>query len=566
MTGDPFERISRSMMEESLSWDPVLATQVGWHKHDHVLRDPTRAASSRQMDRLRDFISALSHLNTDDLTGDQLIDREFALHHFRLRIFEIDELRKDEKGAYGATELGNSLFLLFSRERPSVEERLSSIISRIHAAPEFLEKSKTTVTRPYRLWNEILHETGKRMPRFLSEVCDFFDTRSDDRDQLKRLRKAVSEANEALDDFNDWMRREVIPNASDEISISPVLYRKYLELQGFGVTPEETLSIASMYLEDVNKKKKKVARDIVASGDPSEAVKRMRADHAKDFAGVLKEYRQSVLQAREFVVRNGLVTIPEGEQLIVTPTPSYMAHVVPYAAQYEPGKFDDDRTGLFLVTPDQGNPTILEEHSRAGIVNTSVHEAYPGHHLHGICGNTNPSNFRLLHASPDFAEGWGLYCEEMMFSQGYNATPMGKLTMLNDLGFRIARQICDVKIPMQKMDLDKAAEFLVKETGTDILAATSEAKAMTLSPTYYMSYFVGKLGVLMMKDDASTSLGGRFSLRFFHDSLIYSGCMPMPFMRQALALRIKEKYGIDLGQPKESIYDYAIRMLPIRGA
>jgi hypothetical protein len=37
-------------------------------------------------------------------------------------------------------------------------------------------------------------------------------------------------------------------------------------------------------------------------------------------------------------------------------------------------------------------------------------------------------------------------------------------------------------------------------------------------------------------------------------------------MRQALALRIKEKYGIDLGQPKESIYDYAIRMLPIRGA
>lgn len=553
-------------MEEYLSWDPVLATQVGWHKHDHVLRDPTTRASAHQVDRMNDFISTLEHLRTDGLTGDQLIDRDFALHLFRLRIFELDELRKDEKAAFGVTDLGNSLFFLFSRERPSVGERLASIVARVAAAPEYLEKSKETVTNPYRLWNEILYETGERMPRFLSEVCDFFDTRSDDKDTLKDLRKAVSNANYALKDFNEWMRTEVIPDASDEISISPGLYRKYLELQGFGVTPQETLALATAYLEDVNKKKREVAKGIVASGDPSEAVKKMRSDHAKDFEGVLKEYRQSVLRAREFVIKKDLVTIPEGELLNVTPTPSYMAHVVPYAAQYEPGRFDGDMTGQFLVTPDQGNPAILEEHSCVGIVNTSVHEAYPGHHLHGVCGNTNPSNFRLLNTSADFAEGWGLYCEEMMFSQGYNATPMGRLTMLNDLGFRIARQICDVKIPMQRMRLDEAAELLVRETGTDIQAATSEAKAMALTPTYYMSYFIGKLGVLMMRDDAQAALGDRFSLRFFHDSLIYSGCMPMPFMRKALALRIKEKFGNDLSPPRESVYDYAMRMLPIRGA
>lgn len=566
MLGDSFERTSRSMMEEYLSWNPGLATQVGWHKHDHVLRDPTRRAAARQVERLNDFISTLEGLRTDGLTGDQLIDRDFAVHLFRLRVFELEELRREEKAAFGPTELGNSLFFLFSRERPSVGERMSSIVARVAAAPEYLERSKETVTNPFKLWNEILYETGERMPRFLSEVCDFFDMRSEDKDTLKDLRKAVSDANYALDDFNEWMLREVIPDASDEISISPGIYRRYLDLQGFGVTPEETLALATAYLEDVKKKKREVAKGIVASGNPSEAVKKMRADHAEDFDGVLQEYRRSVLQAREFVVRKGLVTIPEGERLTITPTPSYMAHVVPYAAQYEPGKFDDDMTGQFLVTPDQGNQAILEEHSRAGIVNTSVHEAYPGHHLHGVCGNTNPSSLRLLHSSPDFAEGWGLYCEEMMVSQGYSSTLMGRLTMLNDLGFRIARQICDVKIPMQRMRLDEAAELLVRETGTDIQAAVSEAKAMTLAPTYYMSYFVGKLGVLMMRDDTRAALGEGFDLRFFHDSLIYSGCMPMQFMRRALALRIKERFGIDLGPPRESVYDYAMRMLPVRGA
>jgi len=566
MTGDSFEGISRSMMEEFLSWDPVLATQVGWHKYDRVLRDPTRRASAHQVERLKDFISTLENIKPDRLTGDQKIDREFAIHLFRLRIFEIDQLRRDEKAAFGATELGNSLFFLFARERPSIDERLVSIVARVAAAPEFLEKSKETVTGPYRTWNEILYETGERMPRFLSEVIDFFEMRAADKDTLRELRNAVAVANDAIEDFNHWMKKEVIPSACEETSIGPSLYRKYLAMQGYGVSPEETLSIAERYLEDVNRKKREVAKDIVKSGKAADAVRKMRADHAKDFDGVLKEYRQSVLKAKEFVIKKDLVTLPAGEQLVVTPTPSYMAHVVPYAAQYEPGKFDNDRTGLFLVTPDQGNPTVLEEHSRAGIVNTSVHEGYPGHHLHGICANTNPSYLRILRASPDFAEGWGLYSEEMMYSQGYNATPLGRLTMLNDLGFRLARQICDVRIPLENMSLDKAADFLVKETGTDIQAAVSEAKAMSLSPTYYASYFVGKLGILRMRDDAQAALGSGFTLRFFHDSLIYSGCMPMPFMRKSLSLRMKEKYGVELDTPEESIHDYAIRMLPERGA
>lgn len=566
MSGDSFDKLSRSMMEEFLSWDPVLATQVGWHKHDHELGNPSRQAYVHQMERLADFESALKSLKIDGLGGDQLIDREFAIHLFRLRSFEIDKLRRHEKGAFGATELGNSLFFLFSRERPSLDERLVSIIARLRAAPEFLERSMETVTQPSRLWNEILCETGERMPRFLDEVVEFFDSRSEDKEAVRDLRSAVRLANEAIGGFTRWMKKDVVPNASEEISISPAMYRDYLELQGFGVTPEETLTIAELYLDDVNKKKREVAKIIVGSEDFSEAVRRMRADHARDFDSVLGEYRESVQRAREFVAKMGLVTLPDGEQLVVAPTPSYMAHVVPYAAQYEPGKFDDDRIGLFLVTPDQGNPAILEEHSRVGIINTSVHEGYPGHHLHGVCANTNPSNLRVLRASPDFGEGWGLYCEEMMFSQGYNAVPMGRLTMLNDLALRIARQICDVKIPHGQMTLGQAADFLVKETGTDARAALSEAKAMALAPTYYMSYFVGKLGVFKMRDDAEAALGGEFDLRFFHDSLIYSGCMPMPFMRRALALRIRERFGVELCPANVSICEYAKRMLPTRGA
>ena len=557
--------MTESLFTEYLSWDPALATQVGFHKYDHKLRDPTRRAYGHQAERLSEFISRLSGLSADGMTDDQALDREFALHLFRLRRFEIESLRRHEKASFAATELGNSLFLLFMRERPSVDVRLEAIAARMEAAPQFLERSRETLTRPYRRWNEILLETGERMPRFLKELQEDFATRPVGRDALQRLAKAVREATSALEEHNRWMRTDIIPRSSGEVSgAGRDLYREYLRLQAFGVTLEEALSIGQLCLDRVNAQKADLALKIVGNANVPDAVAMMRADHASDFDGVLKEYRESVLKARGFVQDRGLVTIPEGERLVVVPTPSYMAHVVPYAAQYEPGKYDEDMTGHFFVTPDQDNPATLEEHNHAAVVNTAVHEGYPGHHLHGICANKNPSRLRALYSSPDFAEGWGLYCEEMMLSQGYCDSPLGRLTVLNDLGFRIARQICDVKIAIGEMSIEQAAEFLAKESGTDAQAAISEAKAMTLAPTYYVSYFIGKLGVLQMLDDAKALLGERFGLRFFHDSLIYAGCMPMPFMRRALALRIRDKFELELGPPRESVFEYALRTMPSR--
>lgn len=561
MTGSSFDELAERIMDEYLSREPAFATQVGWHKYDHTLKDLSRKGYQHQIENMSDIISKLESINPGTLTPEEQIDRDLGVQFFKLKVFEIGELSKHDKASLAATELGNSLFFLFTRETPPFDVRLQAMIARLEAAPEFINRSKDAVTRPYRLWNEILLETGERMPTFLREVQKLCESRSRDGDSLHRLGKAVHDASAALEDYNQWMRREVIPSGSRETSIGPKLYQHYLNLQQYGITQEETLKVADLYLKDTNRKKANVAEKTIGSRDVVEVVRRMRAQHAMDFESVLAEYRASVLKARDFVAKKGLVTLPDGEKLMVIATPSYMNHAVPYAAQYEPGKFDNDRTGFFLVTPEQGNPAILEEHSHVGIVNTAVHEGYPGHHLHGICMNINPSRIRIIHPSPDFGEGWGLYCEDMMISQGYNDTAWGRLTMLNDLGLRIARQICDVRLSIGEMSLNQAADLLVRETGTDPQAAMTEAKAMVLSPTYYMSYFVGKLGILQMREDAQRLLGNRFDLRFFHDSLIYSGCMPMPFMRRALALRIKERYGLELGLPSESVFDFGMRAL-----
>ena len=561
MADSSFQDLARSIVDEVLSWDPSFATQLGWHKYDKMLPDPTVAAVKRQVERLSEFVSTLKRVDPSSLSGDQELDRELAIHYFSTRLFELTELRMHEKLSQASAEIGDSLFFIFVRDHPPFEQRLDSIIHRLEAVPEFIELSKPTVKTPYRIWNEIMYETGERLPHFLRDIEAISAAKSKDREAMARLRKAVRQAIESIQENNQWIASDVLPRSQNKYSIGPQLYRKYLAAKGYGVTPAETVELAEVHLDDTNKKKAEVAKKIVSSGNPNDALLKMRGDHAPTFEGVLKEYRESAAKAKQFVIEKGLVTVPDNEKLHILETPVFMRHLVPYAAQYEPGKFDGDRNGMFLVTPDEGNPSSLEDHSRVAIQNTTVHEAYPGHHLHGICANENPSYIRLLHGSPDFAEGWGLYTEDMMISEGYNDTHLGRLTTLNDLAFRLARQIADVKLSMNMMSLEGAADLLVKETGTDTRAAKAEAKAMALSPTYYVSYFIGKLGVLQMREDLEAVMGGRFSLKFFHDSLIYSGCMPNSFMRKALALKLKEKHGMTLGLPKESLFDFGMRRL-----
>ena len=70
-----------------------------------------------------------------------------------------------------------------------------------------------------------------------------------------------------------------------------------------------------------------------------------------------------------------------------------------------------------------GDPNAMREHNFASISNTSIHEAYPGHHLQLDTARRQPSLTRLLADAPEFVEGWGMYSELMMREQGFDDGP-----------------------------------------------------------------------------------------------------------------------------------------------
>jgi uncharacterized protein (DUF885 family) len=257
----------------------------------------------------------------------------------------------------------------------------------------------------------------------------------------------------------------------------------------------------------------------------------VKDDHAPTFVDALGEYRDAMDRARAFVVDKGLATPPAEDHLNVIETPSFIRHLIPFAAYYEPAKFDPSPVGTYIVTP-PSSPEMMREHNRSSITNTSVHEAYPGHHLQLSAAITNPSLVRLFSGAAEFAEGWAFYCERMMREAGFDDTPKGWYIVHTDAIWRATRIILDVQLHRGGISFDEAVDRLIAETGFERPAAVAEIKRYTMSPTQPLSYLFGRHMIERLKADVQARQGADFDLRRFHDTLLYGGTMPVSYARR----------------------------------
>jgi uncharacterized protein (DUF885 family) len=209
--------------------------------------------------------------------------------------------------------------------------------------------------------------------------------------------------------------------------------------------------------------------------------------------------------------------------------------VLPFAAYFEPAAFDHDPKGIYVVTPSiDGDPDAMREHNFASISNTSIHEAYPGHHLQLDTARRHPSLTRLLTDAPEFVEGWGMYSELMMREQGFDAEPRFRLVMHTDAIWRACRIILDVRMHRGEIGVDEATDFLVEQTNFERPQAHAEVQWYTYRPTYPLSYLLGRTLLLGLRADEQRRLGDRFSLKRFHDTLLQNGSLPISFHRRLL--------------------------------
>jgi uncharacterized protein (DUF885 family) len=219
--------------------------------------------------------------------------------------------------------------------------------------------------------------------------------------------------------------------------------------------------------------------------------------------------------------------VPPDEELEIIETPVFLRHVVPFAAYYPPAPFEQRQKGYFLVTPppeDESREARLRGHNYGFITLTTLHEAFPGHHLQLTVANRSGSALRRLSDNSMFAEGWALYCEEMMYEAGFYDRKT-RLLQLKDLAWRACRVLIDVGLHTGTMGFDEAVEMMIREVKLDRDSAVAEVKWYSLAPTYPLSYLRGQREILRLRDRWRER--GPYEARAFHDALLSAGTLPM---------------------------------------
>ena len=530
-----FDRTIDRWFRDHLAMRPETATYLGLHGTDDQLSPGGRDAIDEEISFYRRTIDELSAIDTDELSPDRALDRDLAVHQARLAHFWLTEHRTWAGSSGGAEHIGEALFPLFTSDFAPLQQRLESIAARLEKAPQLLAETRERVTEPVRLWTEIDIESTRQMPGFLDTILAAARSEGAGTALTERLTRAADATKAALADHETWLRDDVLPRASAEWAAGPERFEEMLRLRELEATGDEILAVGEELLVSEKQARDALRQEIDPTASAQEVADLVKDDHASTFAEALNEYRTSMDDARAFVVEHGLATPPEEDHLNVIETPSFIRHLIPFAAYYDPAKFDSTPVGTYIVTP-PSSPGMMREHNRASISNTSVHEAYPGHHLQLSAAITNPSLVRLFSGAPEFTEGWAFYCERMMKEAGFDDTPNGWYIVHTDAIWRATRIILDVQLHRGLIGFDDAVERLISETGFERPAAVAEVKRYTSTPTYQLSYLFGRHMIESLRDDVRRAQGPDFDLRRFHDTLIYAGTMPVSYARRLFDL------------------------------
>ena len=206
------------------------------------------------------------------------------------------------------------------------------------------------------------------------------------------------------------------------------------------------------------------------------------------------------------------------------------------SAEYNPGSEDGTRPGVFYVPI--LNP---KKFNIVGMETLFLHEAIPGHHYQISLqqeNNTLPKFRKFLDYSA-YSEGWALYTETLGKDLGLYGNPYQYLGHLSDAMHRAIRLVVDVAIHTKGMKREEAIAYMMANERISEEEATAEIERYMAIPGQALSYKIGQITIMRMKEKYQKQLGDKFNLPAFHTQLLDGGSMPLEVLEKKLAVWAK---------------------------
>tara|TARA_B100001250_G_scaffold152486_1_gene130937 strand:- start:3694 stop:5433 length:1740 start_codon:yes stop_codon:yes gene_type:complete len=253
---------------------------------------------------------------------------------------------------------------------------------------------------------------------------------------------------------------------------------------------------------------------------------------------VVSDYMKMVNEAIE-VMTDYFHTMPQSE-VIVKAVPEY-SEETQAGGYYQAPALDGSRPGVFYA-----NLYDIKQTPTYSMRTLAYHEATPGHH-HQIAHSLENEDLTLYrrfgYGTSAFSEGWALYAERLALEVGLAEDPYDELGILQSELFRAVRLVVDTGMHYKKWTREEAMEYMKSITGMSDTEVRVEIERYIVWPGQALSYKVGMLKILELRDKAMRELGDEFNIKDFHSAVLDHGNPPLFIVEEMVNNMIEDAKG-----------------------
>ncbi len=539
---------AKAYLDLLVETSPEAATLLGLHSREADLDDRSKAAfenglvkKEKLLARVRDEATTVRKDGSmPSLSRTARTDAWILIHTLEMDIrTQREENPLERRPSLYASPM-EAIFIMLARDYAPAAERATHALARMEKIPTVLAAARTNLKSPPKVWTQVGIEMAESAKTFFEEQRAPLEAALPGEKQ--RIDHALKTASSAYADYKTFLEKEVLPRSNGDFAAGRPLFDFMLQHGAvLGENADDVLALGQRILATTEAQMSEIAKRIDpnthAKGGWPDVVARVKANHPTA-ADLIPSYRRELQRAREFLVKKDAVPFPPGDDCEVIETPPFQRSTVT-AAYDEPPPFDRSTKGFFYVTPVEASfsqakqEAMLRENDHADQVDTAVHEAYPGHHLQLSFARLHPSLIRKITGPAIFAEGWGLYAEELMSELGYY-TDEERLMQLEWTLVRAARVVIDVGLHTRGMTFDQAVAILTDKVHLERPLALSEVKRYTMSPTQPLSYLVGREALFKLRERYRAREGSKFTLKRFHTEALSHGTIAPGLLEQEM--------------------------------
>ena len=341
----------------------------------------------------------------------------------------------------------------------------------------------------------------------------------------------------------DFLKTEYLPKSRTTSGIGSIpqgkeLYAVYVkQWTTTDLTPEEIHNIGLKEVARLNAEMEKVKTEVGFNGTLKEFLNDVRnKKELKPFTKpeqVLANFEKIHQKIEQNVGK--LFSLQPKTPFEIRRTETFREKTA--SAEYVPGTADGKRPGIFYVPiPDVKNYNVLEDED------LFLHEAIPGHHFQMSLQqeNTKLPDFRKFNWFGAYGEGWALYAESLGKELGLYQDPYQYLGMLNDEMHRAIRLVVDTGIHTKGWTREQAIQYSLDNEAETESSITSEVERYMAIPGQALSYKIGQLKIIELRQKAEKELGSKFDIKKFHEKVLESGVMPLALLENKINNWIKE--------------------------